>query len=178
MLGFSSFKLSLTRKQTICNTIPCPLENKKKIYCQIKLEIIYLLYVYIMTITSLQVLKRNILLYKWGHEKNNLTLELIYICSLCKRPMYFSTHDGNIENKNGHPQMWPFHIPGIMILTNLNLHYLRLLPHKLKLFWPKRFLRTFFEKKNLYGNIRAPLWPHQTPGIMIKHTWIYIIWEF
>lgn len=79
MLGFSSFKLSLTRKQTICNTIPCPLENKKKIYCQIKLEIIYLLYVYIMTITSLQVLKRNILLYKWGHEKNNLTLEYIYV---------------------------------------------------------------------------------------------------
>lgn len=44
------------------------------------------------------------------------------------------------------PPLWPHSYPGVMILTNLNLHHLRLLLHKLlQLFWPIDFWTDFLK---------------------------------
>lgn len=86
----------------------------------------------------------------------------------------------------------PYPINEIMILTNLNLYYLRMLSHKFRLIWPICFWKNvsycFYEKK-LSPNCNCN--PIISPKIMIQtnmnqfslsphkfqHFWTIIFWE-
>lgn len=58
--------------------------------------------------------------------------------------------------------------PGIRILTNWNLHYLRILltstAFLINCFWSRRHLKIYFFAKNC----PSPLWPHPTPQDLLS----------
>lgn len=66
----------------------------------------------------------------------------------------------------------PYPIAKIMIWTNLNLYYMRMLPHKLRLFWPICFWKEFLFC--FYVNICHPIAivaPLYTLWLWCKQTW-------
>lgn len=73
------------------------------------------------------------------------------------------------------PNYGPTLSPGIMIETNLNLHYRRKVPHKstflAKIFSIYSYLkRRFFSIYSLCPHLPLPLWPHPIPSASTQIT--------
>lgn len=107
--------------------------------------------------------------YSWPLERQGWVIE----CN--KRPM---GHITNLSN-NGHNKiifMGRILLLGIMILTNKNLNYLKMLQHKLQPGWPivfQKICSLYIRCKNLTPIVPQPY----LRGSWFDHNWIITTWE-
>lgn len=73
--------------------------------------------------------------------------------------------------ENSTPQCGPTLPQGVKSFTTLNLHYLRMLPHKFQLSWPVVFFYFIYSNLIIYEATSNP------QGSWFSQFWIYPTWE-